>query len=225
MKQFNQSLFLFSIGFILLGLAALQIPLTHLTGSKASFTVFDAFGPTAGGFIETFPAAIAVFLMQLFNFLLHGAHVQDMGTFIRFIPMVFATIYFSKKSRFNFIVPILAIMMFVLNPIGRTVWYFSLFWLIPIICYFWQEKSLFIQSLGATFTAHAVGGVLWIYFFHLPKTAWIALIPVVALERLVFALGITLTYLIFNNALNFINKKNILPFRLPANPQHVWGLV
>ena len=208
--------------FTLLGFAALQIPLTHLVGSKVTFTVFDVFAPTAGGFLGGISGAIAVLLMQLLNFVWHGAHIQDAGTVIRFFPMLFGVLYFSRKQRLNLIIPLLAIIAFNLHPIGRSVWVYSLFWVIPVICYFFQDRFLLARSLGATFTAHAVGGALWIYFFALPKAVWLSLIPIVIKERIVFAVGIALTYVVCNNVLNYVDKKNILPFRLPVQERYVW---
>jgi hypothetical protein len=222
MNSLNKKQFIFSIFFTLLGLAAMQVPLTHLVGSQARFTLFDSFAPIAGGFLGSFPGAISVLLMQFFNFLIHGAKVLDAGTIIRFLPMMFATIYFGKRTKINLFIPIIAIIVFNLNPIGRSVWYFSLYWLIPVVCYFFQERFLFAKSLGATFTAHSVGGALWIYFFHLPKLAWIALIPVVAIERFSFAVGISVSYLVFNNVLNYINNKKWVAFQFPVNPSYVW---
>lgn len=189
----NQKL-LFFILFVGLGLAALQVPLVHLAGSKAQFTLFDSFGPIAAGFIGTMPGMFAVFLMQFINFLIHGSQVVDIGTIIRFIPMLFATMYFGKRTKLNLIIPVLAIIAFNLNPIGRTVWFYSLFWLIPIVCYFWQEKFLLARALGATFTAHAVGGAIWIWSFHLQASIWVSLIPIVIVERLVFAMAMVGIY-------------------------------
>ena len=193
--------------FIILGFIAMQIPFTRLAGSKTTFTAFDFFGPIATGFIGTLPGIIAVFGMQLLNFLLHGAKIIDAGTIIRFFPMLFAAFYFSKKRLANIIIPSIAIIAFTIHPIGRTVWYFSLFWLIPIIAHFLRDKSLIARSLGATFTAHAIGGALWIYVFNLPASVWNALIPVVILERGVFAIGIAACYLVFNYILHFAAKK------------------
>src|SRR3990167_1356678 len=99
MKTFftKQNLY-FIVIFTILGFLALQVPVTQLTGSKAKFTLFDAFAPIAGSFIGTVPGVVAVFFMQLFNFLVHGANVFDMGTIIRFFPSLFAVAYFSRKS-------------------------------------------------------------------------------------------------------------------------------
>ncbi|MEK9165922.1 MAG: hypothetical protein AAB525_03670 [Patescibacteria group bacterium] len=212
-KKFNKNKLLFIGVFTIAGLIALQIPFTQLAGSKVNFTLFDFFGPIAGGFIGAIPGVIAVFLMQFINFLIHGANIVDAGTIIRFFPALFAVFYFSRKSKFNFVIPALAIILFNLHPIGRSAWVYSLFWLIPIFCFFVREKFLLARSLGATFTAHSVGGVLWLYVFKLPSSVWISLIPITAMERLLFGLGIAAMYVIFNNLLYFLTEKKII--RLP----------
>lgn len=220
MKIILEKKLLFAAIFVAIGLVALQFPLIHLAGTKAQFTLFDSFAPVAGGFLGTWFGAVAVLLMQLVNFVIHGSKVLDAGVLIRLLPTVFATIYFGKKTKLNVVIPILAILAFNLHPIGRTVWYYSLFWLIPIACYFFQQRSLLAKSLGATFTAHAVGGALWIYAFELPKQVWISLIPIVIVERLAFALGIAGMYLVFNNILNFFNEQNIIAYKFPVNKQY-----
>ncbi|MBI1839012.1 MAG: hypothetical protein HYR95_01790, partial [Candidatus Colwellbacteria bacterium] len=144
---------LFIAIFAVVGFIALQIPVAQLEGSKVKFTVYDAFAPIAGSFIGVVPGVIAVFLMQFFNFLAHGARIEDVGTIVRFFPMLFAALYFAKKGSFNFIVPALAISAFVAHPIGRSVWYFSLFWTVPMAAYFLRDRFLFARALGATLTA------------------------------------------------------------------------
>ncbi|MFA4819319.1 MAG: hypothetical protein WC621_05790 [Patescibacteria group bacterium] len=212
---------LFIAIFALVGFIALQIPVAQLTGSKVKFTVYDAFAPIAGAFIGSIPGVIAVFLMQLFNFLAHGAHIEDAGTIIRFFPMLVAALYFAKKGKFNLIVPAIAIAAFVAHPIGRTVWYFALFWTIPIVAYFFRDRFLLARALGSTFTAHAVGGALWIWTFSLPAPVWNSLIPVVAAERLLFALGITGSFVLVNNLLCLLEKKHILNLGLHINQKYL----
>ncbi len=221
MQQESLKKTLFFIGFIVLGFLALQIPLTQLEGSSVKFTVFDAFGPTAGAFLGALPGAIAVLLMQATNFVAQGANWGDAGTFIRLLPMMMAAAYFARKMPLNVIIPVLAIISFVAHPVGREVWYFSLFWTIPIIAYFFQEKYLVARALGATFAAHSVGGALWIWLVPLPAAVWIGLIPVVIMERLLFALGIMVSYLVLNNAFAFLNKKFEFPYKLPVHTKHL----
>ena len=212
---------LFVAIFVLVGFIALQIPVAQLEGSKATFTVYDAFAPVAGAFIGSIPGVIAVFLMQFVNFLTHGAQIEDAGTIIRFFPMLFAALYFAKKGKFNVIIPAIAIVAFVAHPIGRTVWYFSLFWTIPIIAHFLRERFLLARALGATFTAHAVGGALWMWAFSLPAPVWNSLIPIVAAERFLFALGIMGSFVLVNNLLCFVEKKHILNLDFRINQKYL----
>jgi len=225
MKTIQQHLtkknLLFIVAFTIVGFIALQIPVAHLAGSKAQFTVFDAFAPVAGAFIGSVPGVIAVFLMQFFNFLSHGAHIQDTGTIIRFFPMLFAVLAFAKKGKLNLIIPAVAIAAFLAHPIGRTVWYFSLFWLIPIAAHVFRDRSLLARALGATFTAHAVGGALWIWLFALPAPVWNSLIPVVIVERTVFALGISASFVLMNNLLRFLQKKRVVNLGFSIDQRYV----
>lgn len=205
-----------------IGLLALQVPFNQLVGSSVRFTLFDFFGPLATGFIGTIPGVIAVLITQLVDFLIKGAHVVDAGTIIRFIPMLFAAWYFGKKGAFNIIVPLLAIAAFIAHPIGRTVWVYTLFWLIPIVAYFFRDRSLILRALGTTFTAHAVGGAIWIWVFALPKPVWLSLIPLVAFERMLFAAGIALMYLVFNSLLNYLVKREIIKWSgIAVDQNHV----
>ncbi|MBI4093359.1 hypothetical protein HY417_00190 [Candidatus Kaiserbacteria bacterium] len=221
MQQESLKKTLFFIGFIVLGFLALQIPLTQLEGSSVKFTVFDAFGPTAGAFLGALPGALAVLLMQATNFFVQGANWADTGTFIRLLPMMMAAAYFARKMPLNIIVPAVAIISFIANPVGREVWYFSLFWTIPIIAYFFQKKYLVARALGATFAAHSVGGALWIWLVPLPAAVWIGLIPVVIMERLIFATGIIVSYLVLNNIFAFLNKKLEFGYKLPVQAQYL----
>ena len=209
-KHLTRKNLYFVIIFTVVGFVALQIPVAQLAGSGAKFTIFDAFAPMTGAFIGSIPAVIAVLLMHSFNFFAHGAHIQDVGTIIRFFPMLFAVLYFTRKGKLNILVPLIAIVVFLMHPIGREVWYFSLFWTIPIFAYFLRDRFLFARALGATFSAHAVGGAAWIWAFALPVSVWNSLIPVVFAERLLFALGIMASYVLVNNLLYALQQKRIL---------------
>ena len=211
----------FIIVFAIAGCVSLQIPVTRLAGSQVTFTIYDAFAPIAGAFIGSISGVVAVFLMQLLNFFWHGAQIQDAGTVIRFATMMSAALYFAKKSRFNLFIPMIAIVAFVAHPIGRTVWYYAAFWIIPIGAYFLRDRFLLARALGTTFTAHAVGGALWIWTFALPAAVWNSLIPVVAGERLLFALGICASFVAVNNLLCLAEKQQILRLDFPLNPHYL----
>jgi len=109
------------------------------------------------------------------------------------------------------LVPVLAIFIFLAHPNGRQVPYYPLlFWLIPLIAYRFRS-NLWMKSLGATFTAHSVGGAVWIWVFNLPASVWKSLIPVVIAERLLFATGIAASFVLVKYTLNYLGKKGILP--------------
>jgi hypothetical protein len=198
--------------FAVIGFILMQIPVNKLEGSSATFTMFDAFAPIAGAILGSIPGLVAVLVMQIANMLVHHSAAADIGTFIRLLPMLGAVLYFAKpSSKWLLLIPVLAILSFNLNPVGRSVWYYSLFWLIPIVAHFFASRNLFMRSLGATFIAHAIGGGIWIWTFHLPKAVWVALIPIIVAERMLFALGITLLYVAVSALIPFLVRKRILP--------------
>src|SRR3989344_4507066 len=119
--------------------------------------------------------------------------------------MLFAAYYFgSKKRNLSIAVPLVCMALFILHPVGRHVWFFSLYWLIPVIgkLPFNIPGKLFVRSLGATFTAHAVGTATWIWSVPMGAEAWVALIPVVFVERILFASGIAISYVVLNTVLD-----------------------
>lgn len=195
--------------FVVLGIIALQIPVNNLAGSGARFTLFDLVAPTAGAFLGSWFGVIAVFLMGAFNLLLGGT--LDKGTIIRLFPVLFGVWFFAKRDVKFLIVPVLAMISFNLNEIGRSVWYYSLFWTIPVIVFPIVKKSLVARALASTFVAHSVGGAIWIWAFNMPATVWQGLIPVVAIERGIMTLGICSSYVLMNNALVYLKNKKLLP--------------
>lgn len=183
-------------------------------GANVSFTLFDFFGPIAGAFLGPIVGVTTVLLVEVLGFILKHETVTA-GSIIRLFPTLFATYYFAtianqKTRKWILAVPVVAIILFILHPIGRTVWYYSLFWLVPVISYF-ARKNLFLRSLGATFTAHAVGGAAWIWAFSLPAQVWNNLIPIVIQERLIFAIGISASYMVMTYVLSFLVDKKIIP--------------
>jgi hypothetical protein len=193
--------------FFLFGLFALHIPFSLILGANVKFTLFDFFAPTIGAFIGPIAGIATILFTQLFNIVIMHQPFE-IATIIRLFPILFAVLYFSKRTRINFIIPLLCMVAFNLNPIGRSAWQYSLFWLIPAFSYFFG-KNTFIKSLGATFSAHAVGGALWVWTFGLSKEIWLALIPQTMMERLLMAGGITVFYAIINWAIKINYRKYV----------------
>ncbi len=129
------------------------------------------------------------------------------------MPMLFAAFYFGaiKKSlhkKISIIIPLICMALFMVHPIGREAWVYSLYWLIPVIAKLFS-KNLFFRSLGATFTAHAIGSTIWLYSIPMTSMQWLGLIPIVALERLLFAIGISVSFIAVNTVLHKI--EHIIP--------------
>jgi len=227
-SQIGRNKLIFVLIFIVLGFIALQIPINKLAGSRVSFTLFDLFAPISGAFLGSVYSIIAVFLMQGFNLLVHGVSNIDKGAIIRLFPTLFAVLYFSlatkskKNSNYILLVPLVSMVAFNLHPIGRIVWYYSLFWLIPFLVWPFRNRFLLARALGATFTAHSVGGAVWIWVFSLQASVWTSLIPVVAMERLIFALGISASYILMNNILAYLSVKSFLPKGIGFNKKYVY---
>lgn len=92
-------------------------------------------------------------------------------------------------------VPALCMVLFLIHPVGRLAMPYTFYWFIPMVAAFVSEKKGFITALASTFTAHAVGSVLHLYLINaMTPAAWLSLIPQVAVERLVFALGMYVVY-------------------------------
>lgn len=206
----TRSKFAFLSLFFLIGLIALQIPFTRLLGGNVKFTLYDFLAPTAGAFLATLPGIMTVLLIQLVNFLIHPDSFTGFASLVRIFPVLFAVFYFAKNRKTNLLIPVLSIAIFNLHPVGRSAWQYSLLWLIPIAAHFFR-KNLFLRSLGATFTAHAVGGALWVWAFGLSREMWLALIPQTLMERTLMAGGISVSYFALVKVFNFLKAKNILP--------------
>lgn len=193
--------------FILLGFLAMQVPFSKLLGvENLKFSLFDFYGPIAGAFLGSIWGVATVLAMQIVNWAVHG-FATDTGTLIRFLPVLFAVLYFAKNTKWTLAVPLLAMLAFWAHPEGRGAWYFALYWTIPLFMHPLRERFVFARALGATFTQHSVGGALWVWAFGMKSSIWLSLIPVVWKERVLMALGITLTYALFNYLFGLIRKK------------------
>ena len=193
--------------FVVFAFITQRINFSGLIGAENQFfTVFQFFGPIAGAFLGPVVGVLAVFLAEITDFLVVGKELTLINL-ARLLPILFATYFFAtinksdRSKLFKIAVPVVAIALFVMHPVGGTVWFFTLYWTIPIMATLLPKKysnSIVARSLGATFTAHAVGGALWIWTVPMTSAQWIGLIPVVAYERALFAAGIGISYVIFN---------------------------
>lgn len=205
---------LFLVLFIGLSVLAERVNFSQLWGADNQFfTLFQFFGPIAGGFLGSILGPISVLAAELINFLLLGKAFTAINL-LRLLPMVAAAFYFGalreerKWAKSAWLIPLLCIAIFLFHPEGRAAWFFTLYWCIPFLTLIPKLRNwLFIRSLGATFTAHAVGGAMWIWATNMAAAQWIALIPVVAYERLLFAAGIAVSYVLFTTLLDRVSER------------------
>ena len=128
-KIFTKKRVIFIAIFTVLVLIGKQINFSPLVGADNQFfTLFQFFGPIAGAFLGSIIGALAVLIAELIDFFIVGKEVTLINL-LRLSPMIFAAYYFgTKKKNLSIIVPIIAIAAFVLHPVGRQVWFFSLYW-------------------------------------------------------------------------------------------------
>src|SRR5262249_44654239 len=106
------------------------------------------------------------------------------------VPTLCASLYLSSTHwAVRVALPTLCMLLFWLHPVGLAAGVYALYWLIPVAVFYTKSRSFFLNALGSTFVAHAVGSVIWLYTVPMSSAAWLALLPVVAVERLLFATG------------------------------------
>jgi len=204
---------LFSIIFIILGLIAFQISIDRIIGSDQNFTLFELLCPVGGMFLGPILGAVSAFVVYGLNIAIFHKSL-DFLTIALVLPPMLAAVYFGLKNKATAIIFPICIALFILNPIGRQAWMYSLIWLIPFVATFFKKRLIF-NSLGATFTAHAVGSVFFLYAFGLTPAIWMALIPVVFIERGVFTLGIWTSCLVLNTVLDILTNFKAVNFLKP----------
>ena len=206
MKKFSASTqVLFVVLFVLLVLVSRKINFSPLVGAEENqfFTLFQFFGPMAGGILGPLLGAVVVFfalITDLFIKFSTGSGSFDSLSLLRILPAIFAAWYFgAKKGKLLFGkkdlspvasigVPLVAIALFVLHPVAREAWYFSLFWTIPIIAHFFQASAVH-QKPWYHVCSPFSRGVIWAWTVPMTPEMWTLLIPVVIVERVLFAFG------------------------------------
>jgi hypothetical protein len=159
----------------------------------AFFSLGAAIAPLSGELAGN-GGSMAFFALNLIvYFIVKGSFAWHYLSY--FIPGLFAAFYWSNNSKIVRIVPAaLCMFLFIIHPTGSEAAVYSLFWLIPIIVALVKKQTIFMRALGSTFTAHAVGSVIWLYTLNMSADQWIMLIPVVIFERLLLAISMVGMY-------------------------------
>jgi|ERR1700733_950176 len=162
---------------------------SFIVGSThAFFSLAGAITPLSGELMGN-GGSIAFFLL---NFMLYSIFKGSFAWhyFAYFVPGLFAAFYWNNTSKVVRILPAaLCMILFITHPIGSAAALYSLFWLIPMAIAMRHQQSDFLRALGSTFTAHAVGSVIWLYTLNMGAHQWLMLMPVVMIERVLLAIS------------------------------------
>lgn len=197
----------FLLIFSALALVSFQFNFSEILGVEEStkFNFFQFIGPIAGGVMGPVGGVASILIVSATNFMLSGEMIS-LPVVVSFFTMAFAAMYFGTKRNFIALVPLICMALFWIHPIGDQVRFYALFWLIPLLATF-VRNNIVARSLGATFTAHAIGSVAYLYAFNIPAEVWMALPPVVVFERLLFAAGIIVSHYAVNTMLHAFSSK------------------
>jgi len=169
--------------------------LSFIVGSYAAFfSASNCVVPLIGAFAGL-PGAISFFLV--------GICVRSLASPIAFfkllafyVPGMVASVSWIEEFKYiRVLVPLVCMGLFIMHPVGGVAWVYSLYWLIPVVLYFLQKDGVFACSLSSTLVAHAVGSTIWLYADPMSPAVWLGLMPVVAVERLLFASGMASLYI------------------------------
>jgi hypothetical protein len=174
------------------------IKVSFLVGSSMIwFSGINSIVPLTGAFAGV-TGALFVFLMRQIVHLFFFKTISL--SFLAFcLPGFCASLYWATNHPVIRVgLPLLCIGLFIAHPVGSQAFLYSFYWFIPVILYASSRQSLFLQSLGSTFIAHAVGSVIWLYTVPMTAGMWLSLIPVVIIERVLFALGMIVMHQIMS---------------------------
>ena len=190
-----------------------KVPLFPIAGSDKAFTLSNIIMPLA---MKFFNPALGILLILAAKGVESGL-VLKAGLFA--LPSIFAAYAFRyPKHPLNAALPLAGVVAFIIHPAGMS--YYVALWVIPFIAYFFSD-NLVARSFLSTYTAHITGSVIFLYTFPTSSAFWNALVPIAFTERLVFALGIALTYKAMAYLIALANAKADAIAKAQASPTRV----
>jgi hypothetical protein len=170
------------------------IKVSFMVGSQMIwFSGINSVLPLAGAFGGIFGVGLVFLMRQVLHFLFFKT--LSLSFLAMCIPGFCASLYWATSSAvIRLFLPILCMSLFVVHPVGAQAFVYSLYWLIPVVLYFIPRKSLFLHALASTFVAHAVGSVIWCYTVPMTPVLWMGLLPIVFIERILFAFGMVVAH-------------------------------
>jgi len=168
----------------------LPLKISYIVGSHHAFFSVNAFlGPLIGIFAGIRLGALAIVVRSILMGSIPFSHL------IYHIPGLFAAASWRHAGiTVNLFLMLVCMGLFWIHPVGACAWPYACYWLIPGIIHLSRTNIVFWRALASTFVAHAVGSLLWLYTVNMSAMQWYILIPIVPIERLFFALGMTVGY-------------------------------
>lgn len=169
------------------------------------FSATNAIVPLSGAFGGVMGCGLLFLMRQIMHLLFFKTISLAFLAFC--IPGFFASLYWATNHyTVRLLLPIACMGLFVIHPVGAQAFVYSLYWLIPVVLYLVPQRSLFLQALGSTFIAHAVGSVIWLYTVPMNATMWVGLMPVVLCERILFAVGMVIAHHVLSYVFGVIDR-------------------
>lgn len=190
--------FLSQTATVLVSMVALMlgthIKMSFMIGSHASFFSLNNIGaPMVGVLAGTSFGLLAMILRALARALFFG--ISPISFIVYHIPSICASAYWhTSKKALKIGIPLICMFLFGIHPIGGQAFGYALYWFVPVVIYVVGVRAIFWQALASTFVAHAIGSIIWLYSVPMTVAMWYGLIPLVAVERILFASGMTIVY-------------------------------
>jgi len=187
---------LFSAPILLYGVSFLKG--TFILGSiSALFSGTSCLGPLMGAYLGLGGSFLYSLVKFVVAFFLLGK--GSLTILVYHIPGLCASAsWATRHAVVNVGIPVLCIAAFLAHPVGLSAGVLSLYWVVPIVIWMKNKKGTWAIALSSTFIAHAVGTVIWLYTHDTTTQFWWALVPLVAVERLIYAAGMVSIYTVVN---------------------------
>ncbi len=181
---------------------------SYIVGSYAAFFSASSIALPLMGAWSNIPVIVTTCAFGFLVRLALGASLMPM--FAYWVPGLCAALYWQLPSKFYRLgLPLLCMILFVSHPVGAAAAPYALYWFIPLMIAMMSSRTIWLDALASTFTAHAVGSVIWLYTVPMTAAAWMALIPMVACERMLYASGIVVGHAVISYVSRFFRTHSI----------------
>lgn len=180
------------------------LPFNYIVGSKFAYFSYASMAVPSLGYQYSLLYVIFYFFTKTVCF----SSFSLVSVLFR-LPLFFATLALQYRDfRISICLPLSAMILFCIHPVGYQAFYYSWYWFIPMGIYCFGKNTIYNRAITASFIAHAVGSIIWLYTGRIiVAQVWTALIPVVIIERLYIAVGMLGCILLFDLIDEYIAHK------------------